>query len=145
MIGIVYKGGGDWYTFWGLSLSRLFWFLSEKGSALKGKKFAPVGSKFFPFRDDPFSKGIWCSRQQKRKLQKLSPLYKMAKIYQVYPVLNILTCLTLLTPNFDALRRLNSLCSFSAISYKEDHFVTSYLLSVHQPPSEKRYTLKIKA
>ena len=35
---------------------------SEKGSTLKGKNllplFAPKGSKFFPFRVDPFSEGM---------------------------------------------------------------------------------------
>ena len=30
---------------------------SEKGSTLKGKKFASKGSKFFPFRVDSFSEG----------------------------------------------------------------------------------------
>ena len=30
---------------------------SKKGSALKGKKLLPLGSNFFPFRGDPFSKG----------------------------------------------------------------------------------------
>ena len=31
---------------------------SEKGSAPKRKEFAPNGSKFFPFRGDPFQKGL---------------------------------------------------------------------------------------
>ena len=38
----------------------LFWApegTSEKGSTLKGKKFVPMGSKFFPLRVDPFSEG----------------------------------------------------------------------------------------
>ena len=30
---------------------------SEKGSTLKGKNLVPPGSKFFPFRIDPFSEG----------------------------------------------------------------------------------------
>ena len=30
---------------------------SEKGSTLKGKNLLPFGSKFFPFRVDPFSEG----------------------------------------------------------------------------------------
>ena len=32
-------------------------YSSQKGSTLKRKEFAPKGSKFFPFRVDPFSKG----------------------------------------------------------------------------------------
>ena len=27
----------------------------------KWKEFAPSGSKFFPFRVDPFSEGAWCA------------------------------------------------------------------------------------
>ena len=30
-------------------------FSSVKGSSLKGKNLLPLGSKFFPFRVDPFS------------------------------------------------------------------------------------------
>ena len=30
---------------------------SEIGSTLKSKEFAPIGSKFFPFRVNPFSEG----------------------------------------------------------------------------------------
>ena len=30
----------------------------------KMKEFAPHGSKFFPFRVDPFSQGTWCAESQ---------------------------------------------------------------------------------
>ena len=32
-----------------------------KDTYSKRKEFAPLGSKFFPFRVDPFSEGIWCA------------------------------------------------------------------------------------
>ena len=39
------------------TFSKLFSFPYGKGSALKGKNLLPKGSKFFPFRVDPFSGG----------------------------------------------------------------------------------------
>ena len=38
-----------------ITLSILFFRPSEKRSTLKGKNLLPGGSKFFPFRVDPFS------------------------------------------------------------------------------------------
>ena len=38
-------------------MSKLFCLPSEKGSVLKGKNLLPWGSKFLPFRTDPFSEG----------------------------------------------------------------------------------------
>ena len=42
-----------------------FW----KGIYYKRKEFAPIGSKFFPFRADPFSEGEVC-RKANRKSEK---------------------------------------------------------------------------
>ena len=38
----------------------VFASLLKRGSTLKGK----MGSKFFPFRVDFFSEGIWCTGEQ---------------------------------------------------------------------------------
>ena len=46
------------------TLSKLFCLPSEKGSTLKGKNLLPIGSKFFPFRVDPFLEGAWCTENQ---------------------------------------------------------------------------------
>ena len=57
------------YIFRGGNSSKIVFLLPEKGSTLKGKnllprvyskrkEFAPLGSKFFPFRVDPFEKGV---------------------------------------------------------------------------------------
>ena len=35
-----------------------------KGSTLKRKEFVPSGNKFFPFRVDPFSEGVWYAQNQ---------------------------------------------------------------------------------
>ena len=43
-------------VFWA-SVSKCFLF--PKGSALESKEFSPLGSKFFPFRVNPISKGPW--------------------------------------------------------------------------------------
>ena len=54
-----------------ITLYKLFCFPSEKWFTLKSKEFAPIGSKFFPFRVDPFSEGEWYTGKQ-TKSQKLS-------------------------------------------------------------------------
>ena len=41
-----------------------FFFPFWKGVYSKRKEFAPKGSKFFPFRVEPFSEGDWTSRMQ---------------------------------------------------------------------------------
>ena len=46
------------------TLSKLFHLPSEKWSTLKRKEFAPIGSKFIPFRVDTFSEGFCCAVQQ---------------------------------------------------------------------------------
>ena len=33
--------------------------LPKRGSTLKGKNLLPLGSKFLPFKVDPFSEGGW--------------------------------------------------------------------------------------
>ena len=38
--------------------------LSEKGSTLKRKAFAPFGSNFFSVREDPCSENDWCAAKQ---------------------------------------------------------------------------------
>ena len=45
------KGNGD---------KLLFFFPFWKRVYYKREEFAPLGSKFFPFRVDPFSEGDWC-------------------------------------------------------------------------------------
>ena len=50
---------------------------SEKGSTLKEKNFAPFGSKFFPFRVEPFSEWVGVHGKN-RKSQKLSSMHKRA-------------------------------------------------------------------
>ena len=51
-----------------------FW----KGVSTKRKEFAPCGSKFFPFRVDPFQKGPGMQKS-KWKSQKFFPLSKVAE------------------------------------------------------------------
>ena len=63
----------------GSQLSKLFCLPFEKGSSLKEKEFALMGSKFFFFQSRPlFRSGLMC-RKVNRKSQKLSPCYKMVK------------------------------------------------------------------
>ena len=46
--------------------------------------FGSLGSKFFPFREDPFSK--WFGDSKSNRSQKFSPFYKMmGTIHEVYP------------------------------------------------------------
>ena len=51
---------------------------APKGVYSKRKEFAPFGSKFFPFRVDPFQKGIGM-QGSKQELPKVVYLVKMAK------------------------------------------------------------------
>ena len=46
----------------------------------------PNKSTFFPFRVDPFSKGIWCAGEQTGSHNSCLPCTKWQKIYKVYPV-----------------------------------------------------------
>ena len=56
----------------------------------KRKEFAPKGSKFFSFKEDPFSEGIWCVKKQTGSHKRLSPLTEMAKkLYHVHLRSNI--------------------------------------------------------
>ena len=48
-----FKGGG-----WEATLSKLILPPSRKGVYSKRKEFAPIGSNFFPFKVDPFQKGL---------------------------------------------------------------------------------------
>ena len=52
-------------------MSKLFCLTSEKGSILKGKKNAPLGSKFFPFKVYSLSVRGLVRREANRKSQKL--------------------------------------------------------------------------
>ena len=46
----------------------------------KRKEFAPKGSKFFPFREDPFSEAIWWAGKQNGSQKKTClPAKKMAE------------------------------------------------------------------
>ena len=47
---------GEWTHFQGRQSSKLILPPSEKGSTLK-QKFAFFDSKFYPFKEDPFSEG----------------------------------------------------------------------------------------
>ena len=58
------KGNG--YTFMGDNCQNAFCLPSENGSYQKGKNLLPRGSKFFPFKVDPFSEGT-VYRMTKRK------------------------------------------------------------------------------
>ena len=70
-----------------VTLTKLFWLPFEKGSTLngftiKGKnllKFLPHGSKFLPFRVDPFSERTWVYMEANKKAQKLSPLENLGR------------------------------------------------------------------
>ena len=60
----------------------------KKGVCSLWREFAPSGSKFFPYRADPFSEGVsqsrlfsegdWCIKANRKSL-KLSPLAEMTK------------------------------------------------------------------
>ena len=47
----------------------------------KRKEFAPNGSKFFPFRVDPISKGVWCTEKQTGSHKKLYPTRLIQFVY----------------------------------------------------------------
>ena len=49
---------GKRHTFKGDNSIKIILLPSEKGFTLKGKNLLPKGSKFFPFRVNPFSEGI---------------------------------------------------------------------------------------
>ena len=68
---IMLKGNG--YTLRGTNCKNLFYHTSEKVSSLKGKNLLS-GSKFFPFRVDPFVGRGLSAEKQNRKSKKLSPL-----------------------------------------------------------------------
>ena len=46
------------YIFKRDNCQKLFFIPSETGSILKGEQILSKGSKFFPFRVDPFQKGF---------------------------------------------------------------------------------------
>ena len=54
-------------------------FLLKGGVFSKRKEFAPNGSKFFPFRVDPFTKMAWYAAGKHRKSLKFSLMLKMAE------------------------------------------------------------------
>ena len=56
-----------------------------KGVYSKRKEFAPTGSKFFPFRVDPFQKGIGIHKSKQEVISCLPCQKNGGKIYQVYP------------------------------------------------------------
>ena len=66
------------------TLPKLFMLHIEKGSTLKGKKIALLGSKLFPFRVDLFTEGNWCKGKQTGSHKSFLPCQKWCKIYQVY-------------------------------------------------------------
>ena len=57
-----FKGIG--YTFKGGNSVKIVFFLlcSQNGSTLKGKNLLPTGSKFFPFKVDPFWNRLLCRK-----------------------------------------------------------------------------------
>ena len=46
----------------------------------KRKEFAPLGSKFFHYRVDPFSEGVWCAEKQTGSRKHYLPYTKWRKI-----------------------------------------------------------------
>ena len=74
------------------------------GVCSKKQEFAPSGSKFLPFRVDPFWKGEWCSVNHKGKQE-------VTKVVSLVKWKNILLCtlyihstpqlLTILVPKFE--------------------------------------------
>ena len=79
---LLFKGNG--YTFsgkvtyeWIVCIS--FW----KGAYSKRKEFAPKGSKFFPFRVDPFLEGSRCPGKQAGNHKSCLPCQKWQKFYQM--------------------------------------------------------------
>ena len=55
-----------------VTLVKLFYLLSEKGSTLKSKEFSPLGSELFIFRVDLFLEG-------KQEVTKVIPLLKCGR------------------------------------------------------------------
>ena len=64
----------------------------RKGVYSKKKAFAPLGSKFFPFRIHSFWERTWCAEKEKRRTQKLSILQKHGgnPIRSLVPLIRIL-------------------------------------------------------
>ena len=61
-------------------------------------KGAPYGSKFFPFRVDPFSEGTLFAKKQAETYKSYLPCLKRQEIFQVYPwSVRVAEQLTLLT------------------------------------------------
>ena len=64
-----------WYTFRGDGNSvKLVLPPIKKGAYPKRKEFAPTGSKFFPFRVDPFSERVLCIQETKQEAIKVVSL-----------------------------------------------------------------------
>ena len=78
----------------GINSVRIFLFPFWNWFYSKRKEFAPVGSKFFPFRVDPFSKGAWCAGKA-IEVPKVVSHVNNVETYQVYPDnLHLLLCIT---------------------------------------------------
>ena len=70
--------------FWKGSYSKtLFSSPYWKGVYSKRKEFAPRGSKFYPFRVDPFSEGYWREGKQSGSHKSCIPFQKWREIHQV--------------------------------------------------------------
>ena len=71
------------------TLSSCFCHPSEKRVYSKRKEFAPWGSKFFPFRVDPFLEVTWCPGNETGCHKCCRPFTKWHKIYllELYSVL----------------------------------------------------------
>ena len=66
---------GHWYTFKGDNSVKVVFAPFWKGTYSKRKEFAPIGSKFFPFRVDPFQIGTDV-QERKQELTKVVSLVK---------------------------------------------------------------------
>ena len=57
-----------------ITLSKLFWLLSEKGFTLKGKNLLPLGANSFLLKYTPFQKGLGAQESNQGVRKVVSPL-----------------------------------------------------------------------
>ena len=73
---------GKWYTFKGDISVKIVLLPSEKGSVLKGKEFALLESKFFPFKNSPLSV---CRKAHTQEVAEDISLVEGGRNYHMYP------------------------------------------------------------
>ena len=73
---------------------RIFCLPSENGVYSKRKEFAPMGSKFFHFKVDPFLEGVLHTGKQTGSHESFLPCQKWWKMYQIYPLpMRVFSCI----------------------------------------------------